>query len=196
MSDFWSRRKAAVNAEAEADQARLRQAETEAQEARLAARSDAEILAELDVPPPEEMASPGEITDFLKENIPHRLRTRALRRLWRLNPALANLDGLLDYGEDYTDAATVVENLATVYQVGKGMLARFDEVADANPEVTDPADGEEAGAHAVPPQAEAPPAAVPDRPTVAPIAPPTPEEEGEMPATTMRRMKFQFPEPS
>ena len=41
--------------------------------------------------------------------------------MWLANPALANLDGLLDYGEDFTDSATVIENLQTAYQVGKGM---------------------------------------------------------------------------
>jgi hypothetical protein len=50
--------------------------------------------------------------------------------LWRVNPVLANLDGLVDYGEDYTDAALVFENMQTVYQVGKGMLARFEEEAE------------------------------------------------------------------
>ena len=54
--------------------------------------------------------------------VPERLRRRALRKLWLSNPALANLDNLVDYGEDYTDAALVIENLQTAYQVGKGML--------------------------------------------------------------------------
>ncbi len=42
--------------------------------------------------------------------------------LWRSNPTLANLDGLIDYGDDYTNAATVVPNLKTLYRVGKGMF--------------------------------------------------------------------------
>ena len=42
---------------------------------------------------------------------------------------LANVDGLVDYGEDFTDAALVVENLQTAYQVGKGMLAHVEEMA-------------------------------------------------------------------
>jgi hypothetical protein len=58
---------------------------------------------------------------FMSKAVPDRLRRRALRRLWLANPALANLDGLLDYGEDFTDSATVIENLQTAYQVGKGM---------------------------------------------------------------------------
>ena len=61
--------------------------------------------------------------------VPDRIRRRALRRLWLSNPALANLDGLLDYGEDFTDSATVVENIQTAYQVGKGMLKHVEELA-------------------------------------------------------------------
>jgi hypothetical protein len=126
-NDFWSRRKAAVEAEKRAEEAR-RQAETaQAEEAKLDEKTDEEILAELDAPPPEEMESSEQVTAFLKEQIPQRLRTRALRRLWGLNPVLANLDGLIEYGEDYTDAATVVENMTTAYEVGKGMLGRFAE---------------------------------------------------------------------
>jgi hypothetical protein len=52
-----------------------------------------------------------------------------LRRLWLSNPALANVDGLVDYGQDFTDSATVVENLQTAYQVGRGMTAHIQEMA-------------------------------------------------------------------
>ncbi|MEM7238949.1 MAG: DUF3306 domain-containing protein, partial [Pseudomonadota bacterium] len=45
-----------------------------------------------------------------------------LRKLWLTNPVLANLDELVDYGDDFTDAATVIENLQTVYRVGHGMI--------------------------------------------------------------------------
>src|SRR3546814_11426370 len=54
----------------------------------------------------------------------------ALQRLWRLDPVFANLDGLLEYGEDYTDAATVAENLKTAYRVGRGFMTD-EEVAEA-----------------------------------------------------------------
>ena len=36
---------------------------------------------------------------------------------------------LVDYGEDFTDSATVIENLQTTYQVGKGMLKHVEEMA-------------------------------------------------------------------
>ena len=47
---------------------------------------------------------------------------------------LANLDGLIEYGEDYTDKATVIENLQTTYQVGKGMLEHVMKLAEAEKE--------------------------------------------------------------
>jgi len=54
--------------------------------------------------------------------VPERLRRRALRQLWRLNPVLANLDGLNDYDGDFTNAATDAPGVKTAYQVGKGLL--------------------------------------------------------------------------
>lgn len=87
------------------------------------------MLEELGLPEPETLDDSESLKAFLDETVPARLKTRALRRLWRVNPVLANLDGLIDYGEDYTDAATVVENLQTAYQVGKGMLSHIEEMA-------------------------------------------------------------------
>jgi len=120
--DFWSRRRAAVMAEEQAEQTARIEAERAAEEAALAERSDEELLAEAGLKEPEQLDTADEVRDFLASGLPQRLKTRALRRLWRLNPVLANVDGLVDYGEDFTDAATVVENLTTVYQVGKGMF--------------------------------------------------------------------------
>jgi hypothetical protein len=45
-----------------------------------------------------------------------------MRQLWRLNPVLANLDGLNDYDGDFTNAATDAPGVKTAYQVGKGLL--------------------------------------------------------------------------
>jgi len=168
--DFWSRRRAGVEAEAQAVEARVAEAEA----ARLEERPDDEILAELNLPEPEALDSPDAVRAFLKEELPQRLKTRALRRLWRLNPMLANLDGLVDYGEDYTDAATVIENMQTVYQVGKGMLTAFledeEEAAD-----------EEAPAEEIEEEA----------PLIAAAEPaPLPEPDPKPPAMPQRRMRF------
>jgi hypothetical protein len=67
----------------------------------------------------------------MRSGVPKRLRNMALRRVWRLDPVLANLDGLNDYDEDYTDAAMLVgAAVKTVYQVGKGGAAHLQEAAE------------------------------------------------------------------
>ncbi|MFT5613295.1 MAG: hypothetical protein ACI8Q6_000571, partial [Granulosicoccus sp.] len=138
--DFWARRKAGVAAEQEAEIA-VDVAEQDAIAlAEQEAKDDAEILAELNLPDPDTLKLGDEISGFMSKAVPDRLRRRALRRFWPLNPLLANVDGLVDYGEDFTDAACVIENMQTTYQVGKGMLYHVQEMerqeaaaAEANP---------------------------------------------------------------
>jgi hypothetical protein len=60
----------------------------------------AEIVEQL--PDIESLDENSDFTAFLKEGVPDALRRGALRRLWRLNPVFANLDGLADYDEDFT----------------------------------------------------------------------------------------------
>ncbi len=83
-------------------------------------RSDKDILAELGLPDPDTLGPGDDFTALLKAELPARLRRRVLRRLWLSDPALANLDELLEYGEDYSQAVTGI--VETVYQVGRGML--------------------------------------------------------------------------
>ncbi len=97
-------------------------------------RPDAEILAEAGFEAPESYDRPEELRAFLSAALPQRFKTRALRRLWRLDPVLANLDGLVDYDQDYTDAATVVKDMPTVYRVGRGMFDRIAELEEAREE--------------------------------------------------------------
>ena len=173
--DFWSRRRAGVEAEERAVEARVAEAEV----AKLEERPDDEILAELNLPEPEALDSPDAIRAFLKEELPQRLKTRALRRMWRLNPMLANLDGLVDYGEDYTDAAMVIENMQTVYQVGKGMMTAFleDEEEDAAEE---------------PPAEEIMEDEEEDAAPLIVAETPLPDPEPAPPAMPQRRMRFDF----
>lgn len=89
--------------------------------------SDSELLEKYELPDPATMKAGDDFSAFMKSAIPDRLRRRALRVLWGSNPILANLDELVDYGEDFTDAATVVENMQTIYQVGKGASWKFKE---------------------------------------------------------------------
>ncbi len=126
--DLWSRRKAAVLAEEQAAQQAIEAEAAEAELAELEQQDDAEILASLDLPDPDTLKLGDDVRGFMSRAVPDRLRRRALRSLWRLNPVLANIDGLVDYGEDFTDAACVIENMQTTYQVGKGMLAHVEEM--------------------------------------------------------------------
>lgn len=129
-TDFWSRRKAQVQAE-HAEELSQQQAAQQAEEtAALEEKTDAELLAEFNLPDPDTLTADDDFSVFMQKAIPERLRQRALRKLWLTNPTLANVDGLVDYGEDFTDAANVVENLQTAYQVGKGMTAHIMEKLD------------------------------------------------------------------
>jgi len=103
-TDFWSRRKAGVETE-EKIALQIKDAEeTAALQAEQAEKTDEELLLELDLPNPDDMKMGDDFSAFMSKAVPDRLRRRAL-----------------DYGEDFTDSATVIENLQTAYQVGKGM---------------------------------------------------------------------------
>ena len=186
--DFWSRRKAAVAAEAEDQQAAQESDEQTADRARLAEMSDEEVLAELDLPAPETLSRGDDFSVFMKRSVPDRLRRRALRALWRSNPVLANVDGLVDYDAEYSDSAMVVQDMQTAYQVGKGMLAHVQALALTGSGPDEPEDGPGDGDETVepdtcepdwsPPVAEAPEA---DRPDTDADASPAP-----------RRMTFSY----
>ena len=128
-SDFWSRRKARVEAEAQDEARAAEQLAAAAREAELEEKTDAELCEELGLPDPDALKMGDDFRVFMDKAVPERLRRRALRRLWVSNPVLANLDGLNDYADDYTDAAMVVPGMKTTYQVGKGMLAHVQEMA-------------------------------------------------------------------
>ncbi|MCP5086993.1 MAG: DUF3306 domain-containing protein [Rhodobacteraceae bacterium] len=142
--DFWSRRKAGVRAEAELEKREGDAAVLAEEHARLEEKTDDEILNELKLPDPDTLRAGDDFTAFMAKAVPERIRRRALRRLWLSNPALANLDDLLDYGDDFTDSATVIENLQTAYQVGKGMTRHLLEMAKRDAVAAE----EESGPHA------------------------------------------------
>jgi len=72
---------------------------------------------------------------FMQDGVPDALRTRALNRLWRLDPTFGHVDGLLDYAEDFTGTGLVAEAVNTVYKVGKGMLPGDEDEAEADADV-------------------------------------------------------------
>lgn len=107
-------------------------------------------VTKLDLPDIESMSIDSDFSAFLQDGVPEELRIAALRRLWRLDPIFANLDGLVEYGGDYTDAATVVESLKTAYKVGRGFVSDEEEIAEAaEPEATDSDTAPDGGAGAL-----------------------------------------------
>ena len=91
------------------------------------ALSNHELLKKYDLPDPETVEEEAGLDRFFEGGMPERLRGLALRRVWRLNPLFRFADEMVEYGEDYTDAATVVEGMQTAYQVGKGYLTKAKE---------------------------------------------------------------------
>ena len=140
--DFWARRKANVVAEAHASEVAIEQQALSEQHATLEEKSDEELLEELKLPDPDTMEMGDDFSVFMSKAVPDRIRRRALRTLWRSNPVLANVDMLVDYGEDFTDSAMVVENMQTAYQVGKGMLKHVQEMARQAEELANPKEPE------------------------------------------------------
>lgn len=204
--DFWSRRRAAVAAEKQAErQAEVRKAElaeTEAARAELQDLSDEQLLEKLDLPDPDTLEPGDDFTAFLRDAVPEHLRRRALRRLWRSNPVLANLDGLNDYDGDYTNAATDAPGLKTAYRVGKGLLKHVEALAaeaEAKAEVAARAEDTEAGPEVTEPDATEPPAeaeqdiALAEAESLDPFPEPdeVAEEDGS-PRPARRRITFSF----
>lgn len=81
---------------------------------------DPEVIAKL--PAIDSLDESSDFTAFFQAGVPEALKRRALRRLWRLNPVFAVLDGLNDYDEDYSAGGIIAENIKTIYKVGKGYL--------------------------------------------------------------------------
>ena len=129
MSDFWSRRKSAVKEEIEEERRQAEIKRASEIQGELDVKTDEEVLKELGLPDPDTLEPGDDFKVFMKEVVPERLRRRALKKLWLSNPLLANVDGLVDYGEDFTDAAVGAGFVETTYQVGKGMLKHIEELA-------------------------------------------------------------------
>ena len=105
-----------------------------------AALTDAELLEKYELPDPEDVTEETGLDRFMSGDMPERLRQMALRRLWRLNPMFGIVDDMVEYGEDYTDAAVVIEGMQTAYTAGKGYASKAvepEEMAEAEDQVED-----------------------------------------------------------
>ena len=125
VQSAWSRRKAAVAAEAVAEERAVEDAVIAEQHDALTEKTDVEILEELGLPDPDVMVQGDDFKAFLSKTVPAHLRKRALRKLWRSNSVLACVDGLNDYDDDYLTGSYGQGPISTTYQVGKGMLSHL-----------------------------------------------------------------------
>lgn len=140
----WSRRKRGEHPEdaaAESTAQAVEAADTDPSDGE--GEGDPEVIAQL--PDIDVMDDSSDFTVFLQTGVPEALRRRALRKLWRVNPVLANLDGLNDYDEDYTQMSALGQGMKTLYQVGKGFATDEEDVlaeAETQPDVTDDPESE------------------------------------------------------
>ena len=89
-----------------------------------------------DLPPIDELTAESDFTPFLRVGVPEELKRQALRKLWRTDPVFANLDGLVEYGEDFGAAFRNPGPVATLFQIGRGMPGPDD--AEEQPKASEP----------------------------------------------------------
>jgi Protein of unknown function (DUF3306) len=73
------------------------------------------------LPSIETLGKDSDYTPFMRADVPDALRNAALRKLWQSDPVFANLDGLVDYAEDFGAGFALGGAVATVYRVLDGM---------------------------------------------------------------------------
>ncbi|UOM35269.1 DUF3306 domain-containing protein [Acuticoccus sp. I52.16.1] len=101
-----------------------------------APESEAQFLERTGLADPETLGPGADFSAYLARTVPAALRRRAMRLLWRSNPVFANLDGLVDYDQDFTDAAASPGIVESAYQALRGYAK-----ADPPPEAPPAAEG-------------------------------------------------------
>jgi hypothetical protein len=98
---------------------------------------------ELDLPDVESLTAGSDFTAFKKDGVPAELRRLALRKLWASDPVFNVIDEMVEYGEDYTDAAMVVEGMKSAWEAGRGYATKsVEEDGDDKPVSDDPKEQE------------------------------------------------------
>ena len=80
----------------------------------------------LALPDPDTLDLAGDFAAFLRDGVDPLIRRTALRRLWRLDPAFSELDGLVEYGADYTDATRTPAAVRTAFRFVGDVLTLAD----------------------------------------------------------------------
>ncbi len=181
----WSRRKLA-QADTAAPVVEEVPVDLPEEEGAEAVADEAALLEELGLPDPDTLNKGDDFAAFLRAAVPEALRRRALRRLWRSDPALACLDGLNDYDADYR-AVTDGTLMRTAYSAGQGYAARAVREAVA----TAASDAPPVGMTAEEPSAPEPEVAAPEAEAETDTASLSdPASDADQVAPRPRRMRF------
>ncbi len=134
----WSQRKLAarrsgtlpVEPEVAPDKIRTEEKAPAAESQSTVTKAEANAATDVDIsslPPIDELTFESDYTGFLGKNVSETLRREALRKLWRSDPVLANLDGLNDYCEDFNVVDLPISVAQTSYVPGKGYIDEIEE---------------------------------------------------------------------
>lgn len=107
-------------------------------------------VAPEELPDIESLDANSDFTVFMRPGVPEHLRTLALRKMWRTDPIFSKLDGLVEYGEDYTIQSWPTGAIRTAYQIGRGFVNELERLGEAK---TPPETTEAASTSAAPPGA-------------------------------------------
>jgi hypothetical protein len=121
----WSRRKIAAKDASEVsvlppEQSVSSEEDTEAvlaRQAELESNRKAAEAVDLD-----KLNKDSDLSVFMKNGVPELLRRQAMAILWRSDPVFANVDGLVDYGENYADPKLIMKTFKSAWQAGRGYL--------------------------------------------------------------------------
>ena len=120
----WAKRKEAVREEEEVEAAVAEAAdeaepETEEEAMALLEERDPELAKQISTMDLDKLSYDDDFTVFMKTKVPDIIRRKALSKLWLSHPLLANLDGLNEYDEDYTQAADAAEMVAKAFEAAR-----------------------------------------------------------------------------
>ncbi len=120
----WAKRKEAVREEEEVEAAAAEPAEeaepeTEEEAMALLEERDPELAEQISTMDLNKLSYDDDFTVFMKTKVPDIIRRKALSKLWLSHPLLANLDGLNEYDEDYTQAADAAEMVRKAFEAAR-----------------------------------------------------------------------------
>ena len=146
----WAQRKAAARqrrggaapAIAEESAALPATAEEPPVEAKAEPEQAGQPAPEHDLPDIESLGAGSDFSVFMKDGVPAELRRLALRKLWASDPVFKVIDEMVEYGEDYTDAAMVVEGMKSAWEPGRGYAREDPPKEEPVPEAAETAEGD------------------------------------------------------